>query len=325
MASWMKAVLISTGFLATAMHLKVIVPVAVDFSQAPILFSSLLAWLKPPYLYVITNVIIVVIFVSSKFFRSTVSSTERKDYEVSYSGDNKFQTHQNDHQQNVNRAPLRRRTESKDSDFGGFIAKVSALIVVKEPEVVHEEKERLVVEAAEMVIKEEKSNSLVVVAKSGNQTPVEKPLVTARIGQRKPVVKTTPAERNSMRALRVAKPKRNETLENTWKMIMEGKAALPLTSYYKRPDTFGLGEETTKQSDVLKKSEAFTDMTNYYQSLPAILPPPPPPLVKIKKVKVSRSRDELNRRVEAFIKKCNDERFASMRLDKEVARSGLSY
>ncbi|XP_010492525.1 PREDICTED: uncharacterized protein LOC104769899 [Camelina sativa] len=320
MASWMKAVLISTGFLATAMHLKVIVPVAVDFSQAPILLSSFLTWLKPPYLYVITNVIIVIIFVSSKFFRSTVSSS--KDYEVSYSGDNKFQTdhhHHHQQQQNVHHAPLRRRTETKDSDFG-FVARVAALIVVKEPEAVHEEKAERVVEAAATV--EEEKRCLVVVTKSEISQPqvLEKPLVTARIGQRKPVVKTTPAERNSVRALRVAKPKRNETLENTWKMIMERKSALPLTSYYKRPDTFGLDEETTKQSSVLKKSETFSDRTNMLAMLP-----PPPPVKLVKKVKVSRSRDELNRRVEAFIKKCNDERFASMRLDDEVDRRGLSY
>ncbi|XP_010458508.1 PREDICTED: uncharacterized protein LOC104739755 [Camelina sativa] len=323
MASWMKAVLISTGFLATAMHLKVIVPVAVDFSQAPILLSSFLTWLKPPYLYVITNVIIVVIFVSSKFFRSTVSSS--KDYEVSYSGDNKFQTdHHHQQQQSAHRAPLRRRKETKDSDFG-FVAKVSALIVVKEPEVVYEEKAERVVEAAATV--EEEKRCLVVVTKSEISQPqvLEKPLVTARIGQRKPVVKTTPAERNSVRALRVAKPKRNETLENTWKMIMEGKSALPLTSYYKRPDTFGLDEETTKQSSVLKKSETFSDRTNCYNQSMAAMLPPPPPVKLVKKVKVSRSRDELNRRVEAFIKKCNDERFASMRLDDEVDRRGLSY
>ncbi|AAD50003.1 Unknown protein [Arabidopsis thaliana] len=308
MASWMKAVLISTGVVATAMHLKVIVPVAMDFSQNPIILSSFLTWLKPPYLYVITNVIIIVVGVSYRI--TTVSShVDGKDYEASYSGDNKFQT---DHQQIVQEAPLRRRTETKDADFG-FIGKV--LQIVKEPEVVYEEKER------PATVEEEEKKCIIVVSKSENQPPVEKPLVTARIGQKKPVVKTTPAERNSMRALRVAKPKRNETLENTWKMIMEGnKSTLPLTSYYKRPDTFGLGEET-KQSGVLKKSETFSDRTNCYQSLP----PPPPPLVKVKKVKVSRSRDELNRKVEAFIKKCNDERFASMKLDNEVARHGLSY
>ncbi|KAG7653889.1 hypothetical protein ISN44_As01g011080 [Arabidopsis suecica] len=310
MASWMKAVLISTGFVATAMHLKVIVPVALDFSQDPIILSSFLTWLKPPYLYVITNVIIIVIGVSYRI--TTVSShVDGKDYEASYSGDNKFQT---DHQQIVERPTLRHRTETKDADFG-FIGKV--LQIVKEPEVVYEEKERPVTLEEEV-----EKKCLVVVSKSENQPPVEKPLVTARIGQRKPVVKTTPAERNSMRALRVAKPKRNETLENTWKMIMEGnKSTLPLTSYYKRPDTFGLGGEETKLSGGLKKSESFSDRTNSDQSLPS----PPPPLVKVKKVKVTRSRDELNRRVEAFIKKCNDERFASMRLDNEVARHGLSY
>lgn len=187
MTSWMKAVLISTGFVATAMHLKVIVPVALDFSQAPIILSSFLTWLKPPYLYVITNVIIIVIFVSSKFLRSTTVSSSHvdgKDYEVSYSGDNKFQT--DHHQQNVHQAPLRRRTETKDADFD-FIAKVTPSIIVNEPEVVTER----LAKAAETV--EEEKKCIVVVSKSEIQPPVEKPLVTARIGQRKPVVKTSPA------------------------------------------------------------------------------------------------------------------------------------
>ncbi|KAL1222877.1 hypothetical protein V5N11_022180 [Cardamine amara subsp. amara] len=316
MASWMKAVLISTGFVAIAMHLKVLVPMAVDFSQAPILLSSVLTWLRPPYLYVITNVIIIVIGVSSTFYRSTVvASHDGKDhYEVSYSGDNKFQT---DHQNIVQQAPLRRRTDTKDAEFS-FIAENSQSVIVKEPEVVYEEKERPV-EAAATVEKEMKF--LVVAAKSENQPPAEKPLVSARIGQRK-LVKATPAERNSMRALKVAKPRRNETLENTWKMITEGKSALPLTSYYRKPDMFGLSDSDSKETKRvgLKKAETFGDRTNYYQT--AALPPLPP--VKVKKVKVSRSRDELNRRVETFIKKCNDERFASMRLDKEMTRRGLS-
>lgn len=115
------------------------------------------------------------------------------------------------------------------------------------------------------------------------------------------------SERNSLKALRVAKPKRQETLENTWKMITEGK---PLTSYYRRPDTFGLGVEDSNKTKPfgLKNAETLTDRTKYYLS-PA----------------VSRSRNELNVRAEAFIKKCNDERFESMRQDTEVTHRGLSF
>lgn len=182
----MKAVLISTGFVAMAMHLKVIVPVAVDFSQAPILLGSFLTWLKPPYLYVLTNVIIIVIGVSSRYYRIAVTSHDGKDYEVSYSSDYKFQT---DHHEIVQQAPLRRRTETKDVEFS-FVAANSQSIIVKEPEVVYEEKERLAEAAA--TVEEEEKRCLVVVTKSENQPPAEKPLVSARIGQRK-LFKVTPA------------------------------------------------------------------------------------------------------------------------------------
>ncbi|VVA90934.1 unnamed protein product [Arabis nemorensis] len=303
MASWIKPVLISTGFVAIGMHLKVIVPATVDFSQGPIILSSFLSWLRPPYLYVIINAIIIVIGVSSKFYRSiSINNDGSKDYEVSYGGDyNK--SHQTEQHQFVHQARPR-RSEAKEADFS-FVTVVSPskiIVEVKEsPEVVTKK----VAEAAAMV-KEEEERSIVVVEEPEKvSSPVEKPLVTARIGHRK-LVKTTTAERNSFKALKVAKPRKHETLENTWKLIMEKKSP-PLTSHYRRPDTFGLGDSEQQQTG-LKKSETFKDRTKFYLS-PA----------------VSRSRDELNRRAEAFIKKCNDERFASMRLDKEVTRSSLSF
>ncbi|KFK43413.1 hypothetical protein AALP_AA1G122700 [Arabis alpina] len=302
MASWIKPVLISTGVVAIAMHLKVIVPatIAIDFSQAPILLSYFLSWLRPPYLYVIINVIIVVIGVSSKFYRSiSINNDGSKDYEVSYNGDyNK--SHQTEQHQFVHQhqdRPRRFETKEADFDFVTVISSSKIIVEVKErPEVV---KEKLAV-----MVEEKKERSLVVGEEPEKQSSIEKPRVTARIGHRK-LIKTTTAERNSFKALKVAKPRKHETLENTWKLITEGKPP-PLTSHYRRPDTFGLGD--SEQQTGLKKSETFKDRTNYYLS-PA----------------VSRSRDELNRRAEAFIKKCNDERFASMRLDKEMTRCGLSF
>ncbi|KAF8090667.1 hypothetical protein N665_0469s0004 [Sinapis alba] len=299
MASWIKPVLISTGVVAMAMQLKIIVPVvAVDFSRAPILLSSFLSWLKPPYLYVITNVIIVMIGFSSMYYR-IITNPEGKDHEGSYGGERKFQNEQ----QNVHRAQPQRLETTKDEDFSFIAAAPPSKTIVEEKERQEVVTEKLPEAAAKV---EEEKRCLVVVAVPEKMTPVEKPLVSARIGQRK-LAKTTTAERNSLKALRVAKPKRQETLENTWKMITEGK---PLTSYYRRPDTFGLGVEDSNKTKQfgLKKAETFSDRTKYYLS-PA----------------VSRSRNELNIRAEAFIKKCNDERFASMRQDTEVTRRGLSF
>lgn len=110
----------------------------------------------------------------------------------------------------------------------------------------------------------------------------------------------------------MVKPKPPETLENAWKMITEVKST-PLTSHYRRPSTSGIGAAGDVKS-ALRKAETFKDVTNYRQSSPTVKPP-----VKMKK-EMSPSREELNRRVEAFIKKCKEERLVSLRLEKEVAK-----
>ena len=106
---------------------------------------------------------------------------------------------------------------------------------------------------------------------------------------------------------RVAKPKKHDTLECTWKAITEGRH-MPLTRHLKKSDTW---EAHSRQINLLddsfpdppvKKSETFKDRTNHT----------PPPVPKLKK-EPSLSHDELNRRVEAFINKFNEE----MRLQRQ--------
>lgn len=117
----------------------------------------------------------------------------------------------------------------------------------------------------------------------------------------------------------MTKPKRHDTLENTWKTITEGRA-MPLTRHLKKSDTWenhGHGRQIDLDHEsIMKKSETFKDRTNYQPS-----PPPPPPVNnsspastggKLKK-ESSLGQDELNRRVEAFIKKFNEE----MRLQRQ--------
>ena len=54
----LKLVLISTGVLTMAMALKVSVSVVSDFvvSEVPSIWSIVLTWLRPPYLYIVINV-----------------------------------------------------------------------------------------------------------------------------------------------------------------------------------------------------------------------------------------------------------------------------
>ncbi|KAJ6767171.1 COTTON FIBER (DUF761) [Salix purpurea] len=143
-----------------------------------------------------------------------------------------------------------------------------------------------------------------------NLSPAGKPL-SSRFGHGKVVE----ASHEGGRAMRVAKPKRHETLENTWKMIMEDRA-MPYTRNVKRSKTL---KDTWENHDsqfstrlmdphAVNKSETFNDRTNYQ--------PPPissstPASEKFRK-EPSLSQDELNQRVEAFIDKFNEE----MRMQK---------
>ncbi|GFZ03119.1 cotton fiber [Actinidia rufa] len=136
----------------------------------------------------------------------------------------------------------------------------------------------------------------------------EKPLVSSRFGHRRPL-KASP---EGARALRVAKPKRHETFENTWRTITDGRH-VPLTRHLKKSDTWehhGRQFNTTSPLDQspqrVKKSETFRDRTNFDPATSS------PGSGKLRK-EPSLSQDELNRRVEAFIKKFNDE----MRLQRQ--------
>lgn len=138
----------------------------------------------------------------------------------------------------------------------------------------------------------------------------ERPPASSRFAHHRRPAKATPAEGG--RALRrVAKPKRHETLENTWKAITEGRA-MPLKRHLKKSDTWenhsrqiNLLDPDPSDDPTVKKSETFKDRTNY--NPPRVVTP-----LRLKK-EPSLSQDELNRRVEAFINKFNEE----MRLQRQ--------
>lgn len=118
------------------------------------------------------------------------------------------------------------------------------------------------------------------------------------------------------RALRrVARPKKQETLESTWKMITEGRH-VPLTRHLKKSDTFDQHHASPAMDHVtvVPKSETFKDRSNY--EAPARIRKEPSP-----------GQDELNRRVEAFINKFNDDmrmqRQQSLQQYKEMINRGV--
>ncbi|EOY28393.1 Uncharacterized protein TCM_029972 [Theobroma cacao] len=308
----LKVLFISIGMLAIAFGLKVSVPLVLEFSvsQAPLLWSTFRSWLKPPYLYVIINGIIITIAASSRFNHKTGEKDQKEQM-------------QQRSKISVDQGPAFEDEMKSGLDFG----------VVESSALVYEQEQRG--EEVETRGFEEESNAAVedvgdggdefAISKSewipprrmdsseipsDSLLPTEKPPAASRFGHRKPVR----ANPEGGRALRVAKPKRHETLENTWKMITEGRA-MPLTRHLKKSDTWenhgrDVNVEALADSPLMKKSETFRDRTNYQP--PPVQVTSSPASGKLRK-EPSLSQDELNRRVEAFIKKFNDE----MRLQRQ--------
>ncbi|CAN8294264.1 unnamed protein product [Cochlearia groenlandica] len=303
-SSTIKAVLISAGLIAIALFLMVSVPMASDFSlsHSPVLWSSFFSWLKPPYLFVAVNVIIIIIVASS----------------IYHGGEYNIET---DESIINNQAPLLELEDldlDADFDFPVITPPSISVTEVEISEFVSEEKEeksdQINGRDEFVVLKSKVDEAPSMVEESENLPPTEKSLSPVRSGHRKPF-KTSLKGGNKRKTLRVGKPKQQQeekTMENTWKMITEDENSTSLTTHYRRSDTLKLGDGEVKHA--LRKAETFRDMTNYQKSTTVTASTP----VKMKK-EMSPSRDELNRRVEAFIKKCKEERIESMRLDKVVS------
>ncbi|MCL7025893.1 hypothetical protein MKW94_018997 [Papaver nudicaule] len=134
----------------------------------------------------------------------------------------------------------------------------------------------------------------------------EKPPASSRFNHKKSV-KASP---EGGKTLGVTKPKRHDTLESTWKTITDGRS-MPLTRHLKKSDTWEARHHSTQQEltpKLMKKSETFTERHNNQSSLSTS----PVSSGKLKK-EPSLSQDDLNRRVEAFINKFNED----MRLQRQ--------
>ncbi|XVF27718.1 hypothetical protein REPUB_Repub14bG0132700 [Reevesia pubescens] len=320
-STWMlslKVLLISTGILGIALGLKVSVPLVLEFSvsQAPLLWSTFRSWLKPPYLYLIINGIIITIAVSSRFHRN---NGEKDQTDKQMQPRSKIST--------VDKRPALEYEMKSGFDFD----------VVETSSFVYEQKQRGEDQVETRVFEEESNVAAVEDDRDGGDEfdisktewipprrmdsseipsdflfPPEKPSASTRFGHRKPV-KANP---EGGRALRVAKPKRHETMENTWKMITEGRA-MPLTRHLKKSETWekhgrdiNMEALAEANSPLMKKSETFRDRTNY--QLSPVQVSSSPASGKLRK-EPSLSQDDLNRRVEAFIKKFTDD----MRLQRQ--------
>ncbi|KAL3519660.1 hypothetical protein ACH5RR_017809 [Cinchona calisaya] len=271
------------------MAVKFSVPSIIAFtsSDLPLVWNSLQTWLKPPYLYFIINGIIISIAASTRF-----------NHHHQYSKDDDSQE------------PLIYSFKTPPPQFDYVVAAAAVVLPPPLPEQpqpqpavemydeseeakIVEEELKPVVENDDHVDDVAGDNWMMTLecnlTSSQKIVSPEKPLLSSRFGHRKPI-KTSP---EGGRTLRVARPKRQETLESTWKTITEGRH-VPLTRHSKKSDTWENHGRTN--CDV---------PTVPLMSLSPISG-------KIKK-EPTLSHDELNRRVEAFIKKFNEE----MRLQRQ--------
>ncbi|KAL7603814.1 hypothetical protein Lser_V15G16553 [Lactuca serriola] len=338
--SWilsLKAVLISAGLVSVAVMMKLAIPLMLNFavSDLPAIWSVLVSLLKPPYLYVVINGIIITIAASTRFQH------------------NNHQDNENHSQQQVNPpsdlasdlppASTMRRLNMADHppvvydiepnvmeppvvyESAPAVVDVKNMVALSGPEVVGGDEDAFVVSRPtwnppQSIIKGESPSPKKVQPEF--DFPVrERQLLSSRFSQHR---KPTP---EGARVLRVLKPKKHETMETTWKMITE-KRHMPLTRHLRKSDTF-VNHHNDVQSDesedvattttttttkVVKKSETFKDRSNYenQNDYPKTASSAAAAGGKLKK-EASLSNDELNRRVEAFIKKFNDD----MRLQRQ--------
>ncbi|KAL6546663.1 hypothetical protein OROMI_022384 [Orobanche minor] len=292
----MKVLLISAGVVSLAVVLRISVPIAVN--EIPAMWSIIMSWLKPPYLYLIINGIIITIAASSRFHQSQSEPPVARSEQltsVSTPPRASFETF-SDHHDITTVVDVAAAAAAAE-----VVSEIEDAIVELKPVTVNGLKvdikpdEETVAEAQDRDVFVEstlKYNTLPApkeIISSERQLealfPVrEKPLVTSRFGHRKPN-RTSP---EGVRALRVARVKKHETLESTWRMITEGRH-VPLTRHFRKCETWEHGH-VSPALDRVPKSETFKD-----RAAPRIGKEP------------SLSHEELNRRVEAFIKKINEE------------------
>ncbi|KAJ6376446.1 hypothetical protein OIU76_025568 [Salix suchowensis] len=282
----LKVALISTGLLSLAVILKLsVVPFVTDFavSELPIMYSSVISWLQPPFLYLVINCIIISILASSKLQLQNPSQEQQVLLSPA----------------DIIVPPVPMTVEEED------ISVLDKTVIVEDCAVESGEVYEIEAEKAAPC----RSDSIeCLIEKDQNK---EKPMVSARLGRRKSL-KGVPEGGGKAAALGVSRPKRHDTLENTWKTITDGRP-LPLARHHKKSDTWDSPlrhEHASPPKTMMKKrSETFNDSIS---SGSEKLSRSPHGSGKLRK-EPSPSQDELNKRVEAFINKFNEE----MRLQRQ--------
>ncbi|KAL6554283.1 hypothetical protein OROMI_019956 [Orobanche minor] len=339
MTSLFKVVLISTSVLSAAIMLKFSAPAITDLAECvPSIYNGVVSWMTPPYLYLIINCIIITIVASSKLqsmkdgdaslspaatqpldvmgivdpqpmtaplgVRSIETDYRAADYK--YSG--VALSDSSDYEVKVERGlelDSHRQQGGGKNEESKVIATGAGGAAASPEDAMSNKENEFVTAKTTWSVPENKY----VTATSPSSV---KPPVSARFGHRRNL-KASPE--GAKTGLGVSKSKRLDTLESTWRTITEGRA-IPITRHLKKSDTWERdshlrgrrGHEDKTPEKTMTKAETFNDRTNTRSPSPGS----GGGSVKLRR-EASPSQDELNRRVEAFIKKFNED----MRLQRQ--------
>ncbi|XP_051215353.1 uncharacterized protein [Lolium perenne] len=303
------AVLVAAG-------LRMVMPAAAGFvaEEIPRAQAAAATWLTPPYLYLVINAIIISIAASSRY--QPTRATARTNAAVG-AAEEEAPVPAPALAMPMD-APATTVSMAMPMEVDAPAVAISTALPVQEtvaveqpavkmapaPEVEEKEDDFLISRSAwtpQRRVDAQVENEVAPFADLTNSR--EKPLSSSRFG-RKAANKPSP---EGSRALRVSRPRRGDTLENTWKAITEGRAP-PLARHLKKADTFdtrpgrrpsggGASREMAPPAPAtMQKAETYND-------------------AGARKVRrePSLGQDDLNRRVEAFINKFNME----MRLQRQ--------
>ncbi|GAB2298721.1 hypothetical protein Dimus_032795 [Dionaea muscipula] len=345
----LKLTLISTAVLFSAVLISFLLPqlLVTASSDLPLLWSSLRSWLRPPYLYFVINGIIITIAASSRLHHHRSNNNNHNVDEVDIhhhyhvSPDINFSLKAPPAYDALGHVPAHDpyqfddygAVSAKDVDvvgetpgFGGVILReegsVDEMVPVMLKAVMDDAEEEVKIRDLDLDLTAEKSLCMIPVRQDSLDVPsenwlpstAEKPSVTSRFAHYRRPARSGP---EGGKVLRVTKPRSKETLEGTWKAITEGRH-MPLTRHLKKSDTWQIQSSqlvNPPHADapprMAKKSETFKDGTGGRYSAASVAPRPSVG-VRLRK-EPSLGQDELNRRVEAFINKFNEE----MRLQRQ--------